>query len=123
MGGTVKPNMLTITTQYVKTLRHAYCHPLLRKYIGKRNQWSNVELDTIDWTSLSMACRKHHQQRHFVVKLTHDLLPTRKVTSRYDPMSPTACPFCHTQPETRDHLLQCAHPVSTTWRGKLLSTI
>ncbi len=67
----------TVTHHYVKNLRHAYSHPLLRAYIGKRNQWSGEVLSTINWPSLGAACNKHHKQRHFVVKLNHDILLTR----------------------------------------------
>ena len=110
----------TVTHHYVKNLRHAYSHPLLRAYIGKRNQWSDEVLSTIDWPSLGAACNKHHEQRHFVVKLNHDILPTRQITSRYDQSSPTACPFCLSLPETRDHMVRCQHAVCQKWRGDLL---
>ncbi len=110
----------TVTHHYVKNLRHAYSHPLLRAYIGTRNQWPEEVLSTIDWHSLGTACNKHHEQRHFVVKLTHDILPTRNITTRYDPSSPAACPFCLSLPETRDHLVRCNHAVCHKWRGDFL---
>ena len=114
----------TITHHYVKNLRHAYCYPLLRAYIGKRNQWSDTELATIDWSGLGAACNKNHGQRHFVVKLSHDLLPTRAVTSQYDNSRPTACPFCLSLPETRDHLLRCTRDgLCQKWCNDLLSRL
>jgi hypothetical protein len=58
-----------------------------------------------------------------VVKLSHDLLPTRDVTSRYDDSSPMTCPFCLSLPETRDHLLRCSHDMCQRWRGDLLSKL
>ena len=76
-------NAKTVTYGYVKTIRNAYAYPLLHSYIGKRNQWSTTTLNTIDWTSLGTPCNRHHHQRHFVVKLSHDLLPTRSRTKKY----------------------------------------
>jgi hypothetical protein len=110
----------TVTHHYVKVLRHAYCHPRLGKYIGTRNQWSPTTLSTVDWPALGAACNQNHFQRPFIVKLTHDILPTRELTSRYDPSTPTACPFCLSTLEHRDHLLQCRHAVPHQWRNTLL---
>ena len=108
-------NNKTVTYGYVKTIRNAYAYPLLCDYIGKRNQWSESELNTIDWTSLGAACNRHHHQRHFVVKLSHDLLPTRAHTKKYDSDSPTHCIYCHDTEENRDHLLRCHHETCATW--------
>jgi hypothetical protein len=89
-------NHKTVTYRYVKTIRNAYAYPLLRNYIGKRNKWSDPTLvDTIDWTSLGAACNRNHVQRHFIVKLSHDLLPTRSRTKKYDKDSPTHCIYCN----------------------------
>jgi hypothetical protein len=49
-------NNKTVTYGYVKTIRNAYAEPLLKKYIGMCNQWSDLEMSTIDWTSLGTAC-------------------------------------------------------------------
>jgi hypothetical protein len=78
---------------------------------------------TIDWTSLGTACNRHHTQRHFMVKLSHDLLPTRERTKKYDNKSPTHCIYCNDTDENRDHLMRCNHETCTTWRAKLLRTI
>jgi hypothetical protein len=71
-------NDKTVTYGYVKTIHNAYVEPLLRRYINNRNQWSKSDLSTINWTSLGAACNHHHAQQHFIVKLSHDLLPTRE---------------------------------------------
>jgi hypothetical protein len=113
----------TVTYSYVRTIRNAYAHPLLRSYIGQRNKWTEADLLTIDWTSLGSACNRHHAQRHFVVKLSHDLLPTRKRTKRYDPESPSHCIYCNDNVEDRDHLMRCQHETCETWRNDLLRTI
>jgi hypothetical protein len=41
-----------VTYGYVKMIRNAYADPLLGRYIGKCNQWSESELSTIYWMSL-----------------------------------------------------------------------
>jgi hypothetical protein len=116
-------NNKTVTYGYVKTIRNAYAEPLLKKYIGMCNQWSDLEMSTIDWTSLGTACNRHHAQRHFVVKLSHDLLPTRERTKKYDSESPTHCIYCHETDKNRDHIMRCNHETCATWRTKLLRTI
>ena len=113
----------TVTHHYVREIRHAYAHPLLKAYIGIRNQWPPPLLSKIDWESLGAACNAHHEQRHFVVKLSHDLLPTRSRTTKYDASGPAACPFCLTGLEDRDHLLRCGHTTCAQWRSKLLPHI
>jgi hypothetical protein len=77
-------NNKTVTYGYVKTIQNAYAEPLLRSYIGTRNQWNDLEMSTIDWISLRTACNHHHAQRHFTVKLSHNLLPMRERTKKYD---------------------------------------
>ncbi len=114
----------TVTHHYVKNLQHAYSHPLLRAHISTRNQWPETVLSTmIDWQSLGAACNKHHKQRHFLVKLSHNILPTHRITAQYDKSSPTACPFCLSLPKTRDHLVRCNHAQCHTWRRHLLLTL
>jgi hypothetical protein len=85
----------TVTYGYVKTIQNAYAYPLLRRYIGKRDKWSDSTLSTIDWTSLGAACNRSHAEHHFVVKLSHDLLPTRSRTKQYDKDSPAHCIYCN----------------------------
>ncbi len=116
-------NKKTVTYNYAKTIRHAYSHPRLLQHIGKKNQWSTDILETIDWESLGIACHKHHANRHFVVKMSHDLLPTRSRTKKYDPDTPSHCIYCNNTVEDRDHLLRCCHVTCATWRATLLSSI
>jgi hypothetical protein len=116
-------NEQTVTHGYVTTLRNSYSYPRLHTYIGTRNGWSEATLFTIDWASLGAACNRCHDRRHFVVKLTHDLLPTRSRTKKYDSDSPSHCIYCNDPEENRDHLIRCQHETCTTWRGTLLSTI
>ena len=113
----------TVTYNYVKTLRQAYSSPLLLAHIGKRNKWSEATMKTIDWISLGQACHHNHMNRHFVVKISHDLLPTRSRTKKYDPDSPSHCIYCSAVVEDRDHLLRCTHTACATWRSELLRNI
>jgi hypothetical protein len=80
-------------------------------------------LNTIDWTSLGSASNRHHEQRHFIVKLSHYLLPTRSRTKKYDRDTPSHCIYCNATVENRDHLLRCAHLTCATWRHDLLRSI
>jgi hypothetical protein len=93
----------TVTHHYIREIQHAYSHPLLKAYIRKRNQWPPMLLSQINW-SLGTACNALHNQRHFVVKLSHNLLPTQSCTTKYDASSPSECPFCLTGIEDRDYL-------------------
>jgi hypothetical protein len=101
-------------------IRHAFSHPCLKTFIGKRNQWPISILSQVDWTSLGAACNLNHVQRHFVVKISHDLLPTCSLTTKYDSNSPAECPFCFHGRKDRDHLLQCLHLECLQWRSVLL---
>jgi hypothetical protein len=116
-------NQRTVTYNYVKTLRNAYSYPCLLNYIGTKHQWSTAVLNTIDWVSLGLACNKNHKSRHFIVKMSHDLLPTRSRTKRYDNDTPSQCIYCQDTVEDRDHLIRCHHPTCVTWRTDLLRSI
>jgi hypothetical protein len=113
----------TVTYGCIKTIQNAYAFPRLHQYIGKTNTWSSSTMTTIDWISLGAACNRNHSQRHFVVKLSHDLLPTRSRTKKYDPDSPSHCIYCNDTGENCDHLIRCNHPTCSTWRSDLLRTI
>jgi hypothetical protein len=56
----------TVTHHYVCHIRHAYCTPQLKAYIGQSNQWLSSVMAHADWKTLGAACDLHHDQRHFI---------------------------------------------------------
>jgi hypothetical protein len=50
-------------------------------------------------------------------RIASNLLPTRDLTSRFDPQAELACPFCGMEKETALHIFTKCHIARAVWYG------
>ena len=68
---------------------------------------------TVAWTAFRMAARTYHSTNVHLLKLVHDVLPTRHHTARFQLWTSPLCHHC-TSNDTLDHLQQSTcNPISS----------
>ena len=113
----------TIHGKYVATLRKSASTPPFREYLLEKHQWSNEVYEDIDWKSFHIAARNYVSTDVHLLKLVHNLLPTRSHTARFQPWISPFCHYCD-EPETMVHL-QCSscNSVSHQYRTNLIAAL
>jgi len=95
----------TINSSYKTAIRNAYSEPALRKSIQTTNSWTTDTLNSINFQSHKQALDRMSSRHIQLVKLCHDILPTAKITHRYNPTASKFCPICKSETEDFPHLL------------------
>jgi hypothetical protein len=113
----------TINSGYKAAIRNAFTAPALLAQIRQRNDWSSATLDTINFTSHKQALARLSTRHPQLVKLCHDILPTAKLTNRYNPIFSAECYLCKDPVEDLNHLLRCSHSDRKPWRHKLFKSL
>jgi len=112
-----------ICRRVIPTLRQAAAAPAYWDYLRKRYNWSQADLNGIQWTALATALNSFplNDQRRLILFI-HDKLPLR--TSKFHPhMGSQLCPSCRRDPEDKWHFLQCQHPDRRQQFEKLRKTL
>ena len=78
---------------------------------------------TINLTAHQQALSRMSARHTQLVKLCHDIMPTAKITHRYNPLHSAACHLCKTENEDLTHLLRCNHPERKPWQHKLFTAL
>jgi hypothetical protein len=113
----------TVTSKYKQVIRKAATTLDLKNYIKQNHQWTEATFQDIEWTAHGQAIKQFYDQRTFIVKYIHNLLPTGKRVHKYDTLHSHRCPTCQSPHEDRLHLLRCDHTSRATWRTDLLSAL
>lgn len=94
--------------KYAVTLRRLAAEPIFFQYLSKRHGWDFDIPNMIDWDAFRVAARNYVSTDVHLLKLVHDLLPTRHHVSKFQPWTDPSCHYC-TEHETIDHiqLSQC----------------
>jgi len=96
--------------QIIPRLRQAAAAPEYWKYLRERYNWTQADLNGIQWNVLELAINSLpvNDQRRLRLFI-HDKLPLR--TSKFHPhRGSQICPSCSRNPEDKGHFLQCQHP-------------
>jgi len=91
-------------------LRQAAAAPAYWDYLRKRYNWTQADLNGVQWNVLAAAFNSFplNDQRRLRLFI-HNKLPLR--TSKFHPhMGSPLCPSCRRNPEDKWHFLQCPHP-------------
>lgn len=112
----------TITSRQEEVIRLAWGKPPLLKWMRERHNWSEQITEQINWGAHGKALKKSSKQRHHLIKLVHDILPTTAQQNKYDGGRRT-CPLCSCPNEDVDHILRCNHPSRIAWRKTFLEAI
>jgi hypothetical protein len=86
----------------------------------KKFNWAPLVFDSVDWPSFRRARNRLHSRHVQICKVCFDQVPTASVVSRWDPLTPAACPRCHQAVETFGHLFRCSTPEVSSWRSTFL---
>lgn len=109
--------------KYSATLRREVAAPRFRHYLKEKHGWSEEVFNEVDWPAFRVAARNYVSTDVHLLKLVHDLLPTRQHKARFQPWLSASCLHCN-MPETLTHLqLSHCNPVSQQFRTDLLSAI
>jgi hypothetical protein len=113
----------TINSSYSSAIRNAASEPALRHHIQCTNNWTDATITSIAWDSHRQALNRMQSRHVQLAKLCHDILPTSKLTHRYNPLLPSSCILCNHDVEDLDHLLRCDHPQRLPWRSQMYKAI
>lgn len=110
----------TCTSHTPQALRNAETHQPLAEYIRVRNQWTQSQYDSINWTALQYSIKRNNKKRIHYTKLVHDILPTNTVKFRHN-IAAQKCPACTGCPqEDRDHIIRCSAHSRDCWRAETI---
>jgi hypothetical protein len=113
----------TINSGYKPAIRNAYSEKPLLAYIQSRNSWSDDTMAMINLQAHQQALSRMSARHTQLVKLCHDLMPTARITHRYNPLHTPHCFLCKTETEDLNHLLRCTHPDRKPWQHRLFTAI
>jgi hypothetical protein len=113
----------TINLSYKTAISNTSTEPLLRQHIQSTNDWSDATMHNVCWTSHGQALNRTKSRHVQLVKLCHNIVPTAKMTHRYNERNSSSCPLCKAEVEDLNHLLQCNHPNQITWRSQLYTAL
>jgi hypothetical protein len=112
----------TTTRQYPSSIRWSTVTPDMVEYLKDRNQWDQIQYDSICWLAFSLA-RNTTVSPRFIPKHCHRHLPVgvnaHRNKSKYSP----SCPACGDPLETNEHFLICSAPSRIAWRKQFISSL
>jgi hypothetical protein len=101
--------------KYMAEIRRASTETEYSAYLQRRHKWTPLTYKTLAWTAFRMAARTYHSTEVHLLKLLHDILPTRSHTARFQPWTNPSCHHC-TERDTIDHLQQSrCNPISSRY--------
>jgi hypothetical protein len=113
----------TINSGYKPAIRNAYSEKPILDYIRSRNSWSQPTMSTINLTAHQQALSRMSARHTQLVKLCHDIMPTSRITHRYNPLHTPNCFLCKSEVEDLTHLLRCTHPDRKPWQHRLFTAL
>ncbi len=84
----------TATSQFRRAIREAKTAVQLLDYIQAKYEWSDAELQSLDWLAHERALNKMSNKEVSVRKLIFNILPTAYRVNKYDPSVSPKCPRC-----------------------------
>jgi len=116
-------NQESIHGAYTAKLHRSIATPAYHSYLQSRHSWSLETIRDVDWKTFNMATRTYFSTEVHLVKLIHNLLPTKSRLHKYQPWISPQCQFC-SEIETFHHLQTCpCHPDAITFRQKINKTV
>jgi hypothetical protein len=113
----------TISAHYRIEIEKAASTTNIREYIRSKNDWTTKQIAYINWDAHGKALSQLAQHHTQLVKMSHEILPTATITSRYKPTASPLCPICKAADEDRDHVMRCADSKKAKWRHQLIGTV
>lgn len=108
----------TVTGKYSSVLLHEASTKPLLEYIRKKNNWSELTLQTINWEAHSTAIQRTSvPHTHHLVKYLHRVFPTHAQANKFDG-GHRKCVLCGSINEDYIHILRCKHNQCLEWRNK-----
>lgn len=89
--------------KYATSLRRHVSEPFFFEYLRQKHQWTLDICEEVDWQAFRMAARSYDSTDVHLLKLVHDLLPTRHHLAKFQPWTDSTCHFC-SEPDTLLHL-------------------
>lgn len=89
--------------KYTASLRRAFAEPTLFEYLCQKHTWTTETCNEVDWPAFRIAARNYDSTEVHLLKLAHDLLPTRHHVSKFQSWTSPTCYFCSSS-ETMLHL-------------------
>jgi hypothetical protein len=87
----------------------------MRQYLKKRNGWSDITIEAVDWDAKAAATTKMKAtEQRFACKLACDWLPLGKRQKQAKLHERANCPRCDHAVEDLEHLLKCEK--ANEWR-------
>ena len=114
---------MTVNSNYFSKLKKSANEGPLMRYIAKKQLWSDIKMESINWGAFRITRKHHSQYSKQIVKMFHGILPTNKMLYRYKQTLTNKCPFCHITEETRDHLILCTASEPRKWCTGVLSEV
>jgi len=111
----------SITSKLRQVVYRNFFSAPLQVTICKRNKWSVLQFQAVDWQAFGMAFKSFSRFRQIgVTKLTHRLWHTgaQKLLFKLDDVG--LCPCCRTCVETTEHIYQCRAPQVVGFRSTKL---
>jgi hypothetical protein len=112
----------THCAHFTKVIRQAVALPTLFKYLSTKYSWSSTTSADVDWDTFQAAANNYKASDNHLLKLVYNQLPTCKHKSKSESWVPSKCRY-YPHPETFNHLMQCAHPISVQFRQTLPNAV
>ena len=112
-----------ITGKIKKRLKHILLSVPAKDYISSKKIIGKGSAPLVHWTALADSLRTTFHRNIQISKWVCDQLPNFKIQLRRKHATTNKCPFCKTETETWDHLLQCAHPTKVAQWEDLKATL
>ena len=113
----------SIHAQYPANLRRSAATASLSEYLTRKHAWPPGTYDRVEWRSFHMAARTYHSSEVHLLKLVHDMLPTRAHLAKFQSWTSPKCHHCE-EPDTLDHLQRSkCNPVSTRYMTDICEAI
>jgi hypothetical protein len=77
-------NRTTINSSYQSIIKDAATEPLLQQHIQDTNDWDDIMMQDVCWTSHKQALNRMPTQHKQLVKLCHDIMWMAKYVNCYN---------------------------------------
>jgi hypothetical protein len=102
-GCTVNIQQISIHGNLNSTIRRVVSESDFFLYLTRKHRWNDDTYTEIDWLAFRMAARNYQSSEVHLLKLAHDLLPTRAHLAKFQPWTLPNCHYC-LQQDTLAHL-------------------
>ena len=114
-----------ITTKLNEQIKYAMYSDRMLKYLCDRFEWTDRQIECINWQAIEMAKRRLDRTRSiWTSKMMHHWLPIGHQTARVTGISSDgSCPCCGRAHEDQDHLFTCHQQTAKAARDEAAGSI